>query len=138
MTTQESTTKALTREDLSDKEQKLLDFVLAFKDDPDFNRIPIPERILAVAGIKREKKDFSIMEATKYAFSATSINAHQYKGNMELIDQSVSVSHFPNLTELADSKDTSETKILRSEDSSSPPEPDDEKCIAPCVEGLGE
>jgi hypothetical protein len=138
MTTQESTTKALTREDLSDKEQKLLDFVLAFKDDPDFHRLPIPERVLAVAGIKRERKEIGVMEATKYAFNTTSINAHQYKGDMTFIDQSVSVSQFPNLIELADSKDTNETKILRSEDSSSPPEPDDEKCIAPCVEGLGE
>jgi hypothetical protein len=138
MTTQESTTKVLTREDLSDKEQKLLDFVLAFKDDPDFHRLPIPERVLAVAGIKREQKDYSVMEATKYAFNTTSFNAHQYKGNMEVIDQSVSVSQFPNLIELADSKDTNETKIQQSEDSSSPPLLDDGKCIVPCVEGLGE
>jgi hypothetical protein len=138
MTTQESTTKPLTREDLSDKEQKLLDFCLAFQDDPDFNRLPIPAKILEVAGIKREYKYLNVMEATNYAFRATSINAHQYKGDIQVIDQSVSVSHFPNLTELADSKDTSETKNQQSEDSSSPPLLDDGKCIVPCVEGLGE
>ena len=138
MTTQDSTTKPLTRDDLSDKEKKLLDFCLAFKDDPDFHRLPIPDKILEVAGIKRERKDLSVMEATKYAFNATSINALQYTGNMTFIDQSVSVSHFPNLTELADSKDTNETKIQQSEDSSSPPEPDDEKCSVVCVQGLGE
>lgn len=136
MTTQEA--KPLTREDLSDKEQKLLDFVLAFKDDPDFYRLPVPERILEVAGIKRELRNISAMEATNYALNATSINAHQYKGDITFIDQSVSVSHFPNLAELAHSKDTNETKIQVLEDCSSPPLPDDEKCISVSSEGLGE
>lgn len=136
MTTQEA--KPLTREDLSDKEQKLLDFVLAFKEDPDFDRLPIPDRVLKVAGIKRLHTYKNAMEATKYAFNATSINAEQYKGDITTIDQSVSVSHFPNLTELAHSKDTSETKIQVLEDCSSLPEPDDGKCIVASSEGLGE
>ena len=136
MTTQEA--KPLTREDLSDKEQKLLDFVLAFKEDPDFHRLPIPERVLAVAGIKRELRNISATEATNYAFGATSLNAHQYKGDTTFIDQSVSVSHFPNLIELAHSKDTNETKTQQLEDCSSPPEPDDEKGIASSAQGLGE
>ena len=138
MTTQETPTKALTREDLSDKEQKLLDFVLEFQNDPDFHRLPIPQRVLDVAGIKRELRYMNTMEATNYAFKATSINAHQYKGDMTFIDQSVSVSHFPNLKELADSKDTNETKIQVSMDSSNPPLPDDDKCIAVSSQGLDE
>lgn len=141
MTTQEDSlstpTKVLTREDLSDKERKLLAFCLEFKDDPDFDRLPMPQRVLEVAGIKREKKPIGVMEATKYALTATSINTG-YKGDIEVIDQSVSVSHFPNLIELAHSKDTNETKIQQLEDCSSPPEPDDEKGIASSSQGLGE
>ncbi len=125
MTTQEDSSapvKALTRDDLSDKEKTFLDWVLSFQDDPDFHRIPLPPRIMKVAGIKREMKQISAMEATRYAFNATSINAHQYKGGITIINQSETVNHFPNLTELAYSRDTSENKIQVLEDSSSLPE----------------
>ncbi len=130
MTTQEDSSapvKALTRDDLSDKEKTFLDWVLSFQDDPDFHRIPLPPRIMRVAGIKREVKQIGAMEATRYAFNATSINAHQYKGGITVIDQSETVSHFPNLSEMAYSKDTSESKTRQLEDSSSPPEPYAEK-----------
>lgn len=126
----------INREGLTEKECKLLDFCIEFKDDPDFNRLPVPDKILERMGIKREHRQISAMEATKYAFSATSINSHQYRGHIEVIDQSASVSQFPNLVALADSINTSETKIQQLEDSSSLPSPDDEKCIVASEQGL--
>lgn len=126
----------INREGLTEKELVLLEFCLEFKDHPDFQRLPMPKKILDRAGIKREHRYISAMEATKYAFTATSLNAHQYKGDIQVIDQSVSVSHFPNLTELAGSKDTSETRIQLSADSSSLPSPDDGQGIAISEQGL--
>ena len=42
-----------------------------------------------MAGIKKVDKPISAMEATKKAFMATTLNQHQYKGGITVIDQTL-------------------------------------------------
>jgi hypothetical protein len=102
-----------------EKIQKLVEFALAFKDDPDFNRIPLPAPVLArlaELGIKQEKKQYSATQAVDKAFAITSEYAHQYTSNeVQVIDQtSLSIS-FPPIPETAPPTSTNETKNQESE-----------------------
>ena len=111
-------------------DERMEAFALAFKDDPDFNRIPFPEHILKKLGLYKPKEDISAMKAVNYAMTAPSINT--YSKPLETIDQSETVKTFPNLSELADSIKANETKILESEDQTNPPEPDVSVSTATC------
>jgi hypothetical protein len=114
--------------------ERLEAFALAFKDDPDFNRIPFPDHILAKLGIVRKEKDLSAVGAVDYAFNATSRN--NYTGPLVTIDQSETVKTFPNLVELADSIKANETKNQESSDLTSSPEPCDAASTTPSSSGL--
>jgi hypothetical protein len=103
-----------------EKERKFEEFAMMFKDDPDFYRIPFPEHILKRLGLYREKKDISAVEAVKRCLDAPNVNVYT-NNTIEVIDQSVSVSHFPNLLSLVDSTGTSETKTQEPEGRPSSP-----------------
>ena len=100
-------------------DERLAAFALAFKDDPDFGRIPFPDHILTKLGIVKKEKDMSAMAVTNYAFNA--VNNNRYTAPLVTIDQSETVKTFPNLVELADSIKANETKILESEGQTSSP-----------------
>lgn len=122
-----------------DKIQKLVDFALAFKDDPDFNRIPLPAPVLArlaELGVKQEKKSYSATQAVDKAFAITSEYAHQYTSNkVEVIDQtSLSVS-FPPIPESAPPTSTNETKTQESEGRSNLLVADADSNIVLCEKG---
>ena len=102
-------------------DERMEAFALSFKDDPDFYRIPFPEHILKKLGLYKPKEDISAMKAVNYAMTAPSINT--YSKPIEIIDQSETVKTFPNLSELAGSTDTNETKTQQSSGQSSLPEP---------------
>ena len=113
--------------------ERLEAFALAFKDDPDFNRIPFPDHILAKLGIVKKEKQISAVGAVDYAFGATS--KHNYTAPLVTIDQSETVKTFPNLVELADSIKASETKNQESSDPTSSPEPCDAVSTSPSSSG---
>ena len=100
-------------------DERLEAFALAFKDDPDFGRIPFPDHILAKLGIVKKEKDMSAMAVTNYAFNA--VNNNHYTAPLVTIDQSETVKTFPNLVELADSIKANETKNQESEGQTSSP-----------------
>ena len=107
---------------MEDKIQKLVDFAISFKDDPDFGRLTFPADVwkrLAPLGIKPAKKEYSITQAVDKCFSLP--NTEQYTTNtIETIDQTLLSVTFPTLPESASSTDTSETKTQPLEDSPSP------------------
>lgn len=102
------------------KRDKLKAMALAFKDDPDFIRLPFPEDILAELGIKRERKDYTAMEAVNKCFSIP--NEHHYTSNkIEVIDQTALPISFPPILPTAPPTDTNETKTQELTDCSSVP-----------------
>ena len=103
-------------------DERLEAFALAFKNDPDFYRIPFPEHILKRLGLYKEKDDISAMKAINYAITAPSLN--RYTAPIEVIDQSETVKTFPNLVALADSIKATESKSQELADSSNPPASD--------------
>ena len=102
-----------------EKIQKLVEFALAFKDDPDFNRIPLPAPVLAKLaelGIKQDKKQYSATQAVDKAFAIASDYAHQYTTNeVEVRDQTLLSISFPPIPESAPPTSTNETKTQESE-----------------------
>lgn len=125
-----------------DKIQKLVDFAIAFKDDPDFNRIPLPTPVLArlaQLGIKQEKKQYSATQAVDKAFAITSEYAHQYTSNeVQVIDQTSLAISFPPIPESAPPTSTNETKNQESEGRSSPPVSGGDSNTVVCEKGLCE
>jgi len=104
---------------LSHKE-RLKAFALAFKDDPDFNKLPFPEDVLAELGIKRPERFINAVEATNRCFNM--VNNERYNTNeIQVIDQtSLSIS-FPPIPPTAPPTNTNETKSQELEDCSSLP-----------------
>lgn len=100
-------------------DERLAAFAMAFKDDPDFSRIPFPDHILAKLGIVKKERDMSAMAVTSYALNASATN--NYTGPLVTIDQSETVKTFPNLVELADSIKANATKNQESEGQTSSP-----------------
>jgi hypothetical protein len=79
-------------------EQKMLNFITEHKDDPDLLKLPLPGHLLEMAGIKKDDKTIGIMEASRKAFQATSLYAHQYVGTITTIDQTkMSDVKFPDI-----------------------------------------
>jgi len=105
-------------------DKRLEEFALAFKDDPDFQRLPFPEHILKKLGLYKEKPYLSVQVAVDRCLNA--VNNNSYTNNVvEVIDQTGLVIDFPPLPLSSPPIDTSETKTQQSEDSSSPPACDD-------------
>lgn len=104
---------------LSQKE-RLKAFALAFKDDPDFNKLPFPEDVLAELGIKRPERYIGAVEATNRCFNM--VNTERYTTNViEVIDQTSLPISFPPIPETAPPTNTNETKNQELVDCSSPP-----------------
>jgi hypothetical protein len=104
---------------LSQKD-RLKAFALAFKDDPDFNKLPFPDEVLAELGIKRPEKFISATEAVNRCFNTQANN--RYTTNViEVIDQTSLPISFPPIPETAPPTDTNETKTQELADCSSPP-----------------
>ena len=102
------------------KRDKLKAMALAFKDDPDFQRVPFPEDILAELGIKRERKDYTAMEAVNKCF--TTQNNNRYTSNeIQVIDQTSLPISFPPIPPSAPPTDTNETKTQELTDCSNLP-----------------
>ena len=110
-----------------EKVMRLVEFALANKDDPDFNRLTFPADVLAKLaehGVKVEPKTYSAAAAIDKCFSMR--NTEIYTSNtVEIIDQTGLGVEFPPLPESSSPISTIETKTPESEDSSSPPELDD-------------
>lgn len=109
---------------------KMVEFAIAFKDDPDFNRIPFPNEVikrLEELGIKQEKKQYNISQAVDKCFNMQRENHHQYTSNkIELIDQTGLSISFPPVPSLVPPTNTSDSKTLEIEDCSNPPASGDE------------
>ncbi len=104
---------------LSQKE-RLKAFALAFKDDPDFNKLPFPDDILAELGIKRPERYISATEAVNRCFNM--VNTQRYTNNeIQVIDQTGLSISFPPVPPLAPPINTNETKTQALEDCSSVP-----------------
>jgi hypothetical protein len=68
-------------------DERLKEFALKFKDDPNFYRLPFPEHILKSLGLYREKQDIPATEAVKRAYNMT--NNEIYSSNeIEIRDYS--------------------------------------------------
>jgi len=121
-----------------EKLQKLVDFALEFKDDPDFNRLPFPVeviKILAEKGVTLKPREFTAAQAADACFNMTS--SQTYTSNkIEVIDQTLIECSFPPLPVLASPTDTTETKTPESEDLSSPPSSCAVEGTAPVVPDL--
>jgi len=102
------------------KRDRLKAFALAFKDDPDFQRVPFPDDILEELGIKRQQKDYTAMEAVNRCFAMTSVERYS-KNQIEVIDQTSLPISFPPIPETAPPTNTNETKTQELEDCSSLP-----------------
>jgi hypothetical protein len=114
---------ATTREE---KIQKLVDFALEFKDDPDFNRLPFPVevvKILEQKGVTIKPREFTAAQAADACFNMTSTQTYT-SNKIEVIDQTSFECSFPPLPALASPIDTSETKTPESTDSPSLPASD--------------
>jgi len=99
---------------------RLKAFALAFKDDPDFQRLPFPEDILQELGIKRERKDYTASQAVNKCFNMT--NTEKYTINtIDTIDQTVLSISFPPIPPVAPPISTNETKTQELEGRSSSP-----------------
>lgn len=126
---------ATTREE---KIQKLVDFALEFKDDPDFNRLTFPVevvKILAEKGITIKPREFTASQAADACFNMTSSQTYT-STKIEVIDQTSLECSFPPLPVLASPTDTSETKTQGSEDHSSSPASDAVASTEPVDPGL--
>ena len=125
-----------------EKIQKLVEFAMAFKDDPDFHRIPFPTVVLtrlAELGVKQDKVEYNAVQAVDKAMNIAREYRHQYTtNNIETIDQtSLSIS-FPPIPPLAPPTDTNETKTLELSDSSSLPADGDGSGTVVCEQGRDE
>jgi len=99
---------------------RLKAFALAFKDDPDFHKLPFPEDVLEELGIKRIKKEYTASQAVDKCFNMT--NVERYTNNkIEVIDQTGLSISFPPVPPLAPPISTSETKNQELEGRSSSP-----------------
>jgi hypothetical protein len=104
---------------LSQKE-RLKAFALAFKDDPDFHKLPFPDDVLAELGIKRPERYISAVEATNRCFNM--VNTERYTTNVvEVIDQTSLPISFPPFPQSVPPTNTNETKTQELEDCSSVP-----------------
>jgi hypothetical protein len=111
---------ATTREE---KIQKLVEFALEFKDDPDFNRLTFPVevlKILAEKGVTLKPREFTAAQAADACFNMTSTQTYT-SNKIEVIDQTSLECSFPPLPVLASPTDTNETKSPELEDSPSLP-----------------
>ena len=104
---------------LSQKD-RLKAFALAFKDDPDFNKLPFPDDVLAELGIKRPEKFISATEAVNRCFNM--VNTERYSSNeIQVIDQTSLPISFPPIPPTAPPINTNETKTQELEDCPSLP-----------------
>lgn len=86
--------------ELTPWEAKMLDFIMEHREDPDLLRLPLSTKLLALAGITKVDKPIGIMEATRKAYNVTSEYAHQYKGPIEVQDQTKMDIKFPEIPEV--------------------------------------
>jgi len=118
-----------------EKIDRLVEFALQFKNDPDFNRLVFPPAVLAKLaekGVEVKPKTYSVSQAVDRCMSMKS--DERYTTNtIELIDQTSLECSFPQIPPLASPTDTNETKNPESEDSSSPPVSDAESNTAVVV-----
>jgi len=105
-------------------DKRLEEFALAFKDDPDFHRLPFPEHILKKLGLYKEKPYMTAQQAVDRCFAIPATEAYT-TNSIEVIDQTGLVIDFPPLPLSSPPIDTNETKTQQSEDSSNPPACDD-------------
>ena len=109
------------------KIQQMVDFAVAFKDDPDFNRLTFPVEVLTrlkAMGIEPKPKEYSASQAVDKCIRTTVEN--EYTTNViEIIDQTGLAIEFPKIPESASSTSTNETKTPESSGQSSPPGPCD-------------
>jgi hypothetical protein len=108
---------------MEDKIQKMVDFAIAFKDDPDFNRLVFPVPVLLrlkELGIMIKKKEYSAQQAVDKCFAIP--RTEQYMNReIEVIDQTSLSIEFPKIPESASSISTTETKSPESSGPSSSP-----------------
>ena len=57
-------------------DKRLEEFALAFKDDPDFQRLPFPEHILKKLGLYKEKPYLSVQVAVDRCLNAVNNNTY--------------------------------------------------------------
>ena len=108
---------------MEEKIQKMVDFAVAFKDDPDFNRLTFPVEVikrLKAMGIEPKPREYSATQAVDKCISIPTDN--RYTNNViEVIDQTGLAIEFPKIPESASSISTNETKTPESSGRSSPP-----------------
>jgi hypothetical protein len=109
------------------KIQRLVDFAISVKDDPDFNRLTFPlevlERLKAM-GITLKPKEYSATQAVDKCMRTPSENIYS-SNTIEVRDQTGLAIEFPKIPESASSTSTNETKTPESSGRSSPPGPCD-------------
>jgi hypothetical protein len=105
------------------KIQKLVDFAVSVKDDPEFNRLTFPIEVLArlkAMGIEPKPKEYTASQAVDKCISIPTENI--YTSNViEVRDQTGLAIEFPKFPESASSTSTNETKTPESSGRSSPP-----------------
>jgi len=105
------------------KIQRLVDFAVSVKDDPEFNRLTFPLEVLArlkAMGIEPKPKEYTASQAVDKCIRTPTENI--YTTNViEVRDQTGSSIEFPKIPESANSTSTSETKTPESSGRSSPP-----------------
>ena len=121
-----------------EKIQKLVEFALEYKNDPDFNRLTFPVevlKILAEKGVTLKPREFTAAQAADACFNMTSTQTYT-SNKIEVIDQTLIGCSFPPLPVLASPTDTTETKTPESEDLPSPPASCAVEGTAPAVPNL--
>lgn len=112
-----------TSSDREAKVMRLVEFALANKDDPEFNRLVFPADVLAKLaehGVKVQPKTYSAAAAVDRCFNMS--YTETYTANtVEVIDQTGLAIEFPPIPASSSPIDTIETKSPELEDSSSPP-----------------
>ena len=116
-----------------EKIRMMVDFALAFKNDPDFHRLVFPEVVLVKLrelGVEPKPKEYSATQAVDKCFSIPGTEAYS-SSKVEVRDQTSLSIAFPKIPEKVDSTDTTETKSPELAGLSSVLTLDDEKGTSP-------
>jgi hypothetical protein len=82
---------------MEEKIQKMVDFAIAFQNDPDFNRLVFPMEVierLEKLGVRQVKKEYTAAQAIDKCFAAPRENKYT-TNTVEVIDQTSLPISFP-------------------------------------------
>jgi hypothetical protein len=109
-----------------EKINKLVEFALEFKNDPDFNRLVFPPVVmarLAELGVEVKPRTYTASQAVDRCIGMTSSERYTTT-DVAVIDQTSLECSFPPIPPLASPIDTNETKTPESADCPNPLERD--------------